>query len=171
MFEARVEFSEARMTMQSDLQENANMCPIIRSISITALFSQTQQGSFLTLTYPVRRSRFRCKFLMSPYSANRSVRSSSDASSWIFVAMTIHPSILRTATAFCVVRASADAALFAEVVRVEVGFFVSDGEDGAEVGSAAAAPAESISISVDIFSDQFYMRFCPGSVEECEREV
>jgi hypothetical protein len=45
-------------------------------------------------------------FLMSPYSAKRSVKSSSEASSWMFVAMTIQPSILRTATAFVEVRAS-----------------------------------------------------------------
>jgi hypothetical protein len=45
-------------------------------------------------------------FLMSPYSAKRSVKSSSEASSWMFVAMTIQPSMLRTATALVDVRAS-----------------------------------------------------------------
>lgn len=77
---------------------------------------------------------------MSPYSANRSVISSSLASSWMFVAITIQPSILRTATAFSPVLASPledDLFLVGEVVPLS---FSSAGGFG------------SISISVDIVS-------------------
>jgi len=63
--------------------------------------------------------------------------SSSDASSWILVAITIQPSMLRTATAFCAVRAS--------VPALVVDFFVSFGDGGALAGGP-----ESTSISVDI---------------------
>ena len=45
-----------------------------------------------TLTKPVLRSRFRWRFLISPYFANMSVTSSSSASSWTFVTITTHPS-------------------------------------------------------------------------------
>lgn len=47
----------------------------------------------LTLTNPVRRSRFRCKFLISPNSPKAFCRSSSCASSCIPVARIIHPSM------------------------------------------------------------------------------
>ena len=43
--------------------------------------------------YPVRRSRFTWMFLMSPYSENLSMMSSSCASSWIPLTNTIHPSM------------------------------------------------------------------------------
>lgn len=70
---------------------------------------------------------------MSPYSANKSCKSSSEASSWMFVAMTIQPSMLRTATALAAVRASAPAEGFVEPLR-----------------ASDAGGALSISISVDI---------------------
>lgn len=61
---------------------------------------------WLTLTYPVRRSRFMCRFLMAPKSPKRSWRSSSLASSWTLVTRTIQPSMERTATAPAAVRVS-----------------------------------------------------------------
>jgi hypothetical protein len=79
---------------------------------------------------------------MSPYSANRSVRSSSEASSWMFVAITIQPSMLRTATAFVDVLAS-DPALG----------FCSFGE-AAPFGGEALRGTESISISVDMMGEE-----------------
>ena len=48
---------------------------------------------FLTFTKPVLLSRFKCKFLIVPYSANRSARDSSSASWWTPRTITIHPSI------------------------------------------------------------------------------
>ena len=59
-----------------------------------------------TLTYPVLRSKFKCMFCTCPYSPNNSLISSSEASSWMFVAMMIQPSIERTAIASAEVFAS-----------------------------------------------------------------
>lgn len=84
---------------------------------------------------------------MSPYSANKSVMSSSVASSWMFVAITIQPSMLRTATAFWTVRASDPALLLAFVVSSVVG----DDVPPTVLGSSdTAGGAASISISVDM---------------------
>lgn len=47
----------------------------------------------VTLTNPVRRSRFRCRFFISPKSPNAFWRSSSCVSSWIPVTRIIHPSM------------------------------------------------------------------------------
>lgn len=47
----------------------------------------------LTLTNPVRRSRFKCKFLISPNSPKVFCRSSSCASSCIPLTRIIHPSM------------------------------------------------------------------------------
>lgn len=66
--------------------------------------------------------------------------SSSVASSWMLVAITIQPSILRTATAFWIVRASAPA----------LAFLVSVGEDVPFLRSSEVGGTASISISVDM---------------------
>lgn len=82
-------------------------------------------------------------FLMSPCSANKSVMSSSEASSWMFVAMTIQPSILRTATAFSSVFASVPAE----------GFLLM-GDDEPLSSRSSAGVFESISISVAISANK-----------------
>ena len=82
---------------------------------------------------------------MSPYSANRSVRSSSEASSCMFVAITIQPSILRTATAFVEVRASEPAL-----------DLVSLGE--AAPFSGPVGGTESTSISIDMMGESWRER-------------
>lgn len=60
--------------------------------------AQLQQGKIkeelrVTLTKPVRRSRFKCRFLISPYSPKAFCKSSSCASSCTPVTRMIHPSM------------------------------------------------------------------------------
>lgn len=109
-------FEELGAVESFDGSSSLHLCRVLdQNISLCARCQLQAQGRLLhgkgktrpTLTYPVLRSRFKCIFLMSPCSANRSLRSSSEVSSWMLVATTIHPSIERTATAFCAVRASA----------------------------------------------------------------
>ena len=69
--------------------------PLIQAVWFSRKVSKTGHGDRKdrrTLTYPVLRSRFMCRFLISPYSANLSIRSSSVASSCTPVTSTIQPS-------------------------------------------------------------------------------
>lgn len=55
-----------------------------------------KEEQWVTLTKPVRRLRFKCRFLISPYSPKAFCKSSSCASSCTPVTRMIHPSMART---------------------------------------------------------------------------
>ena len=73
-----------------------NSTPFMASIAACASFFSAYSMNAYPLTNPVRRSRFRWRFLMSPKSAKASWTSSSCASSCTPSTTMIHPSTERT---------------------------------------------------------------------------
>lgn len=80
------------LSKQNHLQSHMSWLQKEYSFPPFLLLKKKQSKLELTLTNPVRRSRFKCRFLISPNSPKEFCRSSSCASSCTPVTRIIHPS-------------------------------------------------------------------------------